>query len=137
MNRLRAYLPGDALLVPLQSRQAGERMNVYDQAEGPAMTLERRTASGAWAVIACAGLAQVWPGRLAAWGLFGRLTLREWVQVRRACRRVLAATPGRIEATASFPEAEALLVSLGFEKEGVMRAYWQGRDHALFARVTA
>lgn len=130
MNRLRPYLPGDARLVPLQARQDGERLDGYDAARGPAMTLERGKG-----VIACAGLAQIWEGRALAWGLFGRLTEREWAIVRRACRTMIAATPGRIEATASFPAAERFLVGLGFEKEGVMRAYFNGRDHALFARV--
>lgn len=140
MNRLRPYLPGDARLVPLQARQAGEFMDGYDNAKGPAMTLERSMAmigGECYRVVACAGLAEVWPGRFQAWGLFGKLRPREWVLARRACRQVLEATPGRIEATAAFEPAEAFLISLGFEKEGVMRAYWKGRDHALFARVNA
>lgn len=136
MNRLRPYLPGDALLVPLQTRQSGERMAGYDAARGPAMTLERATEDG-WTVIACAGLAEIWPHRLLAWGLFGELRPREWAIARRACRKVLDATPGRIEATAVFGAAERFLTGLGFEREGVMRAYWKGRDHALFARVSS
>jgi hypothetical protein len=136
VNVLRAYRYGDARLVPIQSAQAGERHAEYDAAKGPAMTLERHGAHG-FAVIACAGLAEIWPGRFMAWALLGRLTLREFALIRQACVRVLDATPGRVEATAAFPAAEAFLVKVGFEKEGVMRAYWQGRDYALFARVAS
>lgn len=134
MNRLRPYLPGDARLVPLQARQAGEFMDGYDNAKGPAMTLERSDGAG-FAVIACAGLHEIWPGRFVAWALFGQLSPREWVLVRRACLRVMDATQGRVEASAGFDAAEKFLVALGFEREGLMKNYWEGRDHVLFARV--
>jgi len=130
MSRLRPYRAGDAWLVSLRSEQAGDRMSFYDTAEGPAMTFERQGV-----VIACAGLARVWEGRYLAWALFSDLAPREWVRVRQAMHRVIGDTAGRIEATAAFPAAERFLEGLGFEKEGVMRSYHNGRDHALYAQV--
>lgn len=130
MNRLRPYEPGDALQVSVQAAQGGEDLGVYDQALGPAMTLERDGR-----VVGVAGVAEIWPGRMQAWGLFSDLSLREWALARSACRRVLDAVPGRVEASACFPAAERFLAGLGFEKEGVMRRYYKGRDYALYARV--
>jgi len=130
MSRLRPYRAGDAWLVSLRAEQAGDRMSFYDTAEGPAMTFERDGA-----VIACAGLARVWEGRFLAWALFSDLQPRDWVEVRRAMQPVIKAQRGRIEATAAFPAAERFLVGLGFEREGIMRSYHNGRDHALYAQV--
>ena len=58
--------------------------------------------------------------------------------IHRAVLRGLSAAPfRRIEAhvEASHAEGHRWIAALGFELEGVMRNFWNGRDFALYSRI--
>lgn len=88
-------------------------------------------------VTACGGLLSQWEGRHVAWLLIGReCSLRGIVKAARCILFSCAAR--RIEATVSahFSQAKKLVEMLGFEFEGVLKAYGpNGDDFLMFARV--
>jgi hypothetical protein len=92
-------------------------------------------------IVGCGGIATEHPGCGTAWTLLNPMASgRRMLAVDRVARRVLASCPTRrIQAHAdlSFSPAMRWLKLLGFEFEGVLRAYSpDGRDMALFSRVT-
>ncbi|MCW5623338.1 MAG: GNAT family N-acetyltransferase [Burkholderiales bacterium] len=90
-------------------------------------------------VLACAGLAEQWTGRMLAWALLARGIGGGFVVIDRAVKRCLEAAPARrIEAhvDAEFLPAQRWVERLGFNREGLMRAFSvDGRDFQLWARV--
>lgn len=94
-------------------------------------------------VIGCAGLAMAWPGRAQAWCVLAPdIPKMAWLGIHRVVAARLAQTPAlglrRIEADAlyGFPPAARWLEMLGFEREGLARAYGPGgEDFLRFARV--
>lgn len=90
-------------------------------------------------VVGIAGLVPQWENRAMAWAMVSRHAGRHFMQMHRAVQRFLNVSPyRRIEATVDvgFPEGEKWLKMLGFEREGLMRAYRpDGADMILFARV--
>lgn len=140
MIRLRPYVAGDALLVELRPELAaeasGQDLLGYGVPVGRAWTLTQ-----AGRVVACGGLAPDGAGRAAAWTLMGALGEATGLAAARACRRMLASWGGefrRIEARtrADFPAGADFLHWLGFEFEGVARAWGpDGADYIVYARV--
>lgn len=90
------------------------------------------------AVIGMAGIFERWTDVGLAWALLSDDFARHKFTVFKIMKRAIDASPlHRIEANVvvGHTEGERLLAHLGFAKEGLMRKYWQGRDHSLFALV--
>lgn len=91
-------------------------------------------------VIGCAGVVELWDNRAIAWTLLSEDSGKHFVSIHRAVAGFLkAAKWRRIEATVDvgFDAGERWMGMLGFQREGLMRAYTpDGRDQQLFARVT-
>lgn len=91
-------------------------------------------------VIACAGLAEQWQGRMLAWAMLaGDIGPHRFVRVTRAIRRALdLAQCDRIEmqVDADHPQAIRWAQTLGFEVESRMRRFLpDGRDAFMFVRI--
>ena len=89
-------------------------------------------------VLALGGVRNVWQDRAVAWGLLANGIGASMVPITRAVRRFLSVCPTRrIEAEVAVGHDEGLrwIEMLGFEREGLMRAYWGGKDFYLYARV--
>lgn len=89
-------------------------------------------------IIGMAGIFQRWENVGLAWALLADDFPTYKLAAFRLMKRALDVSPLiRIEAhvASGHAEGERLLDHLGFAKEGVMRKYWQGRDHDLYARV--
>lgn len=101
---------------------------------GPCFTLENEGE-----IIVCSGLVNMWEGRAQAWALVSERAGAHFVRIFRAMRDFLEMQDTRrIEATvdAGFDAGHRLMKMLGFEYEGLMRAYLpDGRDCALYGRV--
>lgn len=100
---------------------------------GPAFTL-----LAGETIIGAGGLAPKWKGSAVAWALIGVTAGRYWIMVHRFVRHVLdAADYQRIECVVEhgFSNGHRWAVALGFEHEGLMRMYRDGRDFDLYARV--
>lgn len=110
---------------------------------GFALTALYETADPAEARVAgCAGVLHQWRGRALAWAFIGSTRPSEWTAIaRRMASGLAAAERGgvwRIEAhaDAGFRPAQRLLEVLGFEREGLERAFSPtGRDCWLYARI--
>lgn len=98
-----------------------------------------RTAFHGTEVIACAGLIHQWPNRSIAWAILSRLAGRHMLGLTREIGGFLRHHPiRRVETGVScdFPAAERWAEMLGFEREGMMRAYTpEGADCYLYARI--
>lgn len=105
------------------------------QAVGPALS-----AAVDGQIIACSGIAFQGFGMGVLWAFVSQSAGKHLVRLDRITRRILTlADLRRIEATteASFPQGCRWLELLGFEREGLMRAYGpDGADHYRFARIT-
>lgn len=90
-------------------------------------------------VIAAAGMFEVWSGRALGWALFSDTALANFIAIHRVARKVLADCPWRrIEIAVDRNHAAGVRWAerLGFQREGLMRAYTaDGRDCFLYARV--
>ena len=90
-------------------------------------------------IIVCSGLVNIWENRAQAWALMSTDAGRHFVRIFRAIRSFLDLQEiRRIEATvdANFKQGHRLMHMLGFQHEGLMRAYlMDGRDCDLYARV--
>lgn len=90
-------------------------------------------------VIACSGVLRMWENRDQAWALLASNSGRHFIGIYRGMRRFLDLHEARrVEATVdhNFSEGHRLMSMLGFQHEGLMRAYlMDGRDCDLYARV--
>lgn len=90
-------------------------------------------------VIACAGIVNMWENRAQAWALMSADSGRHFVRIFRAMSSFLdLQDTRRIEATvdANFVQGHRMIRMLGFQLEGLMRAYLpDGRDVCLYGRV--
>ena len=93
-------------------------------------------------VVGAAGVLPQWPGRAQVWAWLSAIPPRHWTPIVRRMRAVLAEAGmrgfRRVEATvlSDFGPGCRLVRRLGFELEGLMRAYApDGRDAFLYARV--
>lgn len=91
-------------------------------------------------VVACAGFAERWENCATAWALIAEDAGRNMVGIVRAIRGFLlhAAPWRRVEAAVDvgFGPGERLMELLGFECEGVARAYRpDGADCTIWARI--
>lgn len=89
--------------------------------------------------LVCGGVVELWPGRSQVWALVSADAGPHFVAVVRGMRRFLAQhDTRRIEAVVDthFAAGHRLIRMLGFVREGTMRAYDQGRDCDLYARVS-
>lgn len=90
-------------------------------------------------VLCCAGLIPLWEGRAEAWALMGDDLKRDFLKIHHAVRLFLnASNIRRIEAMvdAQFESAKAWVEMLGFQNEGLMRAYTpDGRDCIRYAKM--
>jgi hypothetical protein len=90
-------------------------------------------------VIICSGIVHVWENRAQAWALISGDAGQHFVRIFRAMRSFLELQDTRrIEATVDpdFEQGHRLMRMLGFQHEGLMRAYLtDGRDACLYGRV--
>lgn len=90
-------------------------------------------------VLICGGLMHIWDNRSVAWSLIGADTGKHFIGIYRAIMGFLSVqTIRRIEATVDvgFAQGHRMVGMLGFQREGVMRAYLpDGRDVVQYARV--
>lgn len=136
------FKPEHLTLIDMQEQQITARDILRDQ---PGLAGMLRSSGDAYTVlvdgqpIICAGLLNVGDGRAHAWALFAQHSGRYFVKLIRYIGRYLDTVSfRRIEATVDvrFFAAIRLANILGFEREGVMKAYGRdGGDHYLYARV--
>jgi hypothetical protein len=125
----------------LQPAQEYARPYLSDPAYAKALVLPGHsfTALDGDRVLACAGIIPLWEGRAEAWALMGRDLRAHFLAIHHATRRFLnACGMRRVEAAvdAQFGCAKGWIEALGFEEEGVLRAYTpDGRDCIRYARV--
>ena len=89
-------------------------------------------------IIAMGGITQIWEGRGLVWGLLSPSIHATMVPIHRIVSRGLDnCIFKRVEAQVAVEHEEGhrWMSLLGFEREGVMRKFWKGRDYALYARV--
>ena len=125
----------------LQEAQRDLRAQFGDPAYGDALAATQHafTALDGDAVLACAGVHEVWSGRGVAWALLGREAGRAMRTIHRAAWGFIESSPlRRIEMVvdANFAAAHRWAKMLGMTPEGTMRAYSPGGDdYVLYARV--
>lgn len=136
-------------LVPFEPDHL-DRLDIQDAQRGtfpagdPAYALSLIKAGPCWSVfvgdsvVACGGLCIQWEGRGVAWAIISKGA--PLVPVTRSVLHVLNqhGIPRRVECfvDVSFREGVRWAEMLGFQREGLMRAFSpDGRDHLLFARV--
>lgn len=104
------------------------------RAGGPCVALQ----AGA-EVLVCCGLMHLWENRSVAWSLIARDAGRHFVRIFRMMRAIMEQHPvRRVECTVDpgFENGHRLARMLGFEREGLMRAYLpDGRDVVQYARI--
>jgi hypothetical protein len=89
-------------------------------------------------VLAIGGIVEIWKDRGSAWGLLSPNLAHAMPIIHRIVWRVIDTSPlARIEAQVAVGHeaGQRWVRMLGFQHEGVMRAFWNGRDYDLFARV--
>lgn len=143
--RIVAFTPVHLEALALQSAQIGEArlLGARDYREELAVFGLSHSVFVEGRLVACAGVKPLWPGRAFGWAMIGRDFPRSaWLPFTRATLAVLerahAEGHTRIETTvdAGFePGVRWVADHLGFEVEGFMRGYLNGRDHLLYARV--
>ena len=105
------------------------------KAGGPCMALE-----DGGEVLVCCGLMAMWENRSVAWSLISESAGRHFVRIFRMMRAILEAHPvRRVECTVDpgFDNGHRLAKLLGFQFEGLMRAYLpDGRDVCLYGKVS-
>jgi hypothetical protein len=85
-----------------------------------------------------AGIFERWDGVGLAWALLAEDFASHRLTIFKLMKRALdLSTFDRVEAyvVEGHESGERLLEHLGFAKEGVMRKFWNGKDHTLYARV--
>lgn len=128
----------------LDGLEAQEAQRGTFPAGDPAYALSLIKAGPCWSVfvggrvVACGGLCAQWEGRAVAWAIISEGA--PLVAVTRSAIHVLGlpGIPRRVECfvDVSFQEGIRWAEMLGFQREGLMRAFSpDGRDHLLFARV--
>jgi hypothetical protein len=137
---IRAFQPQDLHAISLQNAQMGvHELITYDHygeslaAAGPAFTA---TVDGE--VIACIGTIPQWKDYARAWALLSRHSGKNLLALTRGIRRWLRFhNAGRVDTAVAcdFPQAIRWAQMLGFEREGVMRKYAEGKDFYLYAQV--
>lgn len=139
MTELVQFEPRHLDLMEIQDAQRGTFPH-GDQSYG----LSLMKAGPCWSVVvdghivACGGLCVQWEGRAVVWAILSKGA--PLVPVTRAVLRVIQSRgiPRRLECfvDVSFPQGIRWAEMLGFQREGLMRAFSpDGRDHLLFARV--
>jgi len=90
-------------------------------------------------IIFCGGILPLWPGRGYAWSILTERAGLHFIGLHRVVRHYLnESSLKRIEATvdADFLAGHRWIRALGFEFEGVLRAYNpNGSDSVLYARI--
>ncbi len=96
-------------------------------------------------VEAIGGVAEIWPGRAAAWTFVAENTTgdrRRLLLLSRMFEQVLSWSMeihqyDRVEATTRVGWARGMrfMACMGFHKEGTMKQYFRGMDYHLFART--
>lgn len=125
----------------LQSSQSSIAGQLVDPAYGEFL----RTGGDAISVVdehetlLCGGVIEMWDGRSIVWALISaHVTARRFLGLFRVMRDFLASqTVERLEACVDtdFEQGHRMMRMLGFTREGTMRAYQDGRDCDLYARV--
>lgn len=127
--------PEMADMIQVQPAQIGQVMKPAEVAAaiaaGPAYGVAYRGR-----LLALGGLSTIWPGRGYLWGLLASDLGPSMTPIHRVVARALAeADLQRVEAYIDprHLAADRWIRLLGFEQEGVMRAFWQGQDFALYS----
>lgn len=90
-------------------------------------------------VIGAAGVWPIWEGRKQAWVMLSmKVKGPELLFATRAILKFLETQTGRIETTvlASYPQGCRWAKALGFQREGILRAFKDNRDYGIYARIT-
>lgn len=146
MLSFREFRPDDLAALEIQHQQSLEMMGVADWGAMGVAAAER---GPAWTgtiggrPVGCAGFALMWPGRAAAWCLLAcGIPRMAWPAVHRAVKSRMAQLPAlgihRVECEVAhgFLAGHRWVRMLGFDHEGVMRAYGpDGRDFHRYAKV--
>lgn len=128
--------PEMALMIDAQPRQQVRATVEYLTrllAAGPGFAAVSGTT-----ILGIGGLQEVWRDRAVAWALLSRSIGPAMTPVTRSALRWFAVAPWqRIEAYVdpTHEAAERWAALLGFEREGTMRRFHEGRDFDLYARV--
>jgi len=89
-------------------------------------------------ILALGGIVKLWADRGTAWGLLSTDLQASMPAIHKVVWRVIDTSPlARVEAQVAVGHeaGQRWVRMLGFQHEGVARAFWQGRDYDLFARV--
>lgn len=90
-------------------------------------------------VVMCSGMVNMWENRAQAWALISQGAGAHFVRIFRAMKSYLdLQDTRRIEAVvdANFEQGHRMMRMLGFQHEGLMRAYLpDGRDACLYGRI--
>jgi len=89
-------------------------------------------------ILAIAGAREVWPGRAIGWGLLCEDIGVKVIPIVRSIHRFFRDCPfPRVEAEIAVEHEKAVrwIEALGFQREGLMRTYWHGKDFYLYSRV--
>lgn len=127
----------------LQPAQAYLRPHMSNPEYGRALMVEGKSFSFIEGdqVLGCAGVVPIWTGRAEAWAMFAPNLTRQFIHIHGATVRFFESCGiRRIEAhvDAGFGKAKKWVELLGFEYEGLLRAYTpDGRDCLRYARVRA
>lgn len=122
--------PSQAFLVPFLER-AGYGQELVDA--GPCYTGRHNGR-----IVCCAGLVNLWEGRASAWALLSGDAGKCMPALHRAVDRFLSGCGvKRIEAYVypDFVAGHRWATMLGFEHEGRLRAFQQGQDMDMYARI--
>lgn len=132
------FAPEHAERIVPQAQQLGEISGpiAAAAAQGPSWTIVERETD---AVLLVGGLAETRADYATCWAVFGEDKHRQAAGVARAVRKVVdAAGYRRLDTLVQerFDEAMRFAWWLGFEREGMMRAYFpDGGNAVMFARI--
>ncbi len=142
---IRSFQPQDLFALSLQNAQFELhdliRKEGYGKAladAGPAYTATTVAEDGSELIVACIGVVPQWEGYQRAWALLSGDAGRCMVSLSRGISRWLRFhNEGRIDTAidCTFEASIRWADMLGFQREGVMRNYKDGRDFYLYSKV--
>ena len=89
-------------------------------------------------IICCAGVVELWQGRASAWALLSGEAGRSMIGLHRMVEDFLDNCGIRRVEAYVYPDFEPghrWATMLGFEREGLMRAFQRGADMVMYARI--
>lgn len=139
---VRPWTKGDTDRIVLQPAQWYLRAMVDAETDFSGMADQGLawTAESDGRILGIAGMLPQWENRAIAWALLADNLDNQFLKIHTAVKRFIDVSGfRRIEATVDmgFPQGIRWMKMLGFEQEGIMRAYRpDGADMILFARIS-